>query len=578
VSERRSRRRAVCLIALTGVLTGVLALGWLAVRVVQVRSHLLAARAGLSLAAGHLDATPPALTHMSESVRRELRAARAGVDDPIWRAAAAVPLAGRSFAAVRVATRVSSDLADSATTPVLQVLERIRDGGVLVAGRVDLALVGDVSTQLQPVASNLHRGSQRLGAVSRRWLPGPLARDLKQLDSQLAAADAGLQAADRGLIMAPGMLGAAGPRRYFLAVQNNAEVRGTGGLVGAYAVLRIDRGSISLDAVGTDRDFRTGTVPLADLGPDYAERYGTGGPTLWSAAGLSPDWPSAGTVMARLWEAQGGGHLDGVIGLDPRAIAGLLSVTGPVTVQGRRIASANVADFVMRDEYVESDVPQTERKDVLADLALALYQRVVAGGYDTVAMGRALGSAAAGGHLQVMSTNPVEQAVLQPMRVSGALPAAPGAFLDVVLNNAAGNKVDYYLRRKVSYVRTGSRAGRLTVTLTNTVDPRTVPPIVTGRLDKPTEPGDPGQTRLLLSLYVGVGDAVRSVTADGVALGANLGSERGHGVATVAVEVSPQHPTVVTADVTDQGGELTYRQQPLAVDDTLDLHVPFRLG
>jgi len=193
-------------------------------------------------------------------------------------------------------------------------------------------------------------------------------------------------------------------------------------------------------------------------------------------------------------------------------------------------------------------------------------------------MGRALGSAAASGHLQVMSTNPVEQAVLQPMRVSGALPAVPGVFLDVVMNNAAGNKVDYYLRRKVSYVRTGSRAGRLTVTLTNTVDPGAVPPIVIGRFDEPAEPGDPGQTRLLVSLYVGVGDAVQSVTADGVALGANLGSERGHGVATVAVEVSPQHPTVVTADVTDQGGELTYRQQPLAVDDTLDLHVPFRLG
>ena len=112
------------------------------------------------------------------------------------------------------------------------------------------------------------------------------------LDSQLAAADAGLQAADRALIMAPSMLGAAGPRRYLLAVQNNAEVRGTGGLVGAYVVLRLDSGSISLEAIGTNRDFRTGTVQLADLGPEYADRYGTGGPTLWwSAVGLTSDWP-----------------------------------------------------------------------------------------------------------------------------------------------------------------------------------------------------------------------------------------------------------------------------------------------
>lgn len=47
---------------------------------------------------------------------------------------------------------------------------------------------------------------------------------------------------------------------------------------------------------------------------------------------------------------------------------------------------------------------------------------------------------------------------------------------------------------------------------------------------------------------------------------------------TVQVEVGPSGPTTVTARVTDPGGTLVYRQQPLVVDDTLDLRVPYRLG
>jgi len=58
---------------------------------------------------------------------------------------------------------------------------------------------------------------------------------------------------------------------------------------------------------------------------------------------------------------------------------------------------------------------------------------------------------------------------------------------------------------------------------------------------------------------------------DGVEAAADLGTERGLGVATVLVEIRPSQPTVIPAEVTDPGGVLTYRQQPLVVDDELDL-------
>jgi hypothetical protein len=110
-----------------------------------------------------------------------------------------------------------------------------------------------------------------------------------------------------------------------------------------------------------------------------------------------------------------------------------------------------------------------------------------------------------------------------------------------------------------------------TVVLTNTVDAEGGPPIVIGRLDEPNVPVEPGQTRQLVSIYVGVGQSVRRMLVDGVEAAADLGTERGLGVATVLVEIRPSQPTVIPAEVTDPGGVLTYRQQPLVVDDELDL-------
>ena len=40
----------------------------------------------------------------------------------------------------------------------------------------------------------------------------------------------------------PSFLGADGPRRYLFGASNPAELRGTGGLIGAYAILTMDRG------------------------------------------------------------------------------------------------------------------------------------------------------------------------------------------------------------------------------------------------------------------------------------------------------------------------------------------------
>ncbi len=48
------------------------------------------------------------------------------------------------------------------------------------------------------------------------------------------------------------MMGADGPRTYFMGFQTNAEARGTGGLLGGFGILRFDNGTATVDTLGTE--------------------------------------------------------------------------------------------------------------------------------------------------------------------------------------------------------------------------------------------------------------------------------------------------------------------------------------
>jgi hypothetical protein len=268
-----------------------------------------------------------------------------------------------------------------------------------------------------------------------------------------------------------------------------------------------------------------------------------------------------------------------VLGIDPIAMAPLLRATGPVRVGATTVTGDSVADFVMRDEYALFPDPnhQEERKRQVALLAGAMYDRVTSGDAGSVDLLRAMAEAGASGHVQVWSADPEEQSVLRPLRIGGALPASRGAFLEVVSVNAAGNKADYYVRRKVAYERPRAGAARVTVTLSNLMKPQGLPLYVTGRFDKPQHPVEPGATRQVVNLLVGVGQRVRSVSIDGRTVDFYAGREQGHGVASVQVEIRPSQPVVITAEIDDPGGDLVYRQQPLVVPDELALAVPHRV-
>jgi hypothetical protein len=508
---------------------------------------------------------------------RETRAARRLTSDPVWTALAHVPYAGRSLRTAGGLARAVDDLARE-TFPALDgVAGNLTDDSLRPSGdRVALAPLAASRRSLELVRDSLARTEARVRALPASFVLGPVGSARRALLAQLEPLRASASNAALAARLGPPMLGANGTRRYFLAILNNAEMRGSGGLLGAYAILEATGGRLTLRELGTNGDLRdTYPVPAVPMPADFVARYRRfGSDSFWVNANMSPHFPDAARVWTALWaKGHGGERLDGAIAVDPVALAGILRVAGPATLPGGEVVTAgNVVALTESEAYARFAKDNRARDRYLLTVARAAYDRLVAS-RATSPLLAALGAAAGGRHVQVASTHPDEEALLAATPLAGVLPESGGApYLEVLTQNAAGNKLDYHLRRVVTYTRVAPGSSTVEVRLRNAAPPG-LPPYVTNRLDQPgLRAPVPGQQRVYVSVYGSAGAGLESATLNGAAFAMESELERGHPVFSAFVDVDPGRELVLLLTLRDPGRGLpVLREPPLVVPD--EVHV-----
>jgi hypothetical protein len=164
------------------------------------------------------------------------------------------------------------------------------------------------------------------------------------------------------------------------------------------------------------------------------------------------------------------------------------------------------------------------RDGYLRSVASSVVESLVAGRGAPRAVLDQLGRAAGERRLLLYSTRAAEQKDIAGTALSGVLSGLPGPYAYVAVNNAAGNKMDYYLSRSISYAA-GSCAGdrrtsRLTITFGNAApDPARLPEYVSQRLDDGTatrsQSTADGSIADLVSVYGPLRGGVVRATLDG---------------------------------------------------------------
>ena len=111
--------------------------------------------------------------------------------------------------------------------------------------------------------------------ISPDDLVGPLRRPYVDFTEKVSALDSALGTAARATRILPTVLGGREPRRYLLLVQNNAEPRALGGLVGSVIELRAQRGRVKLVGQRSGGSFGDFGQPVKKLSTAEKALYGT---------------------------------------------------------------------------------------------------------------------------------------------------------------------------------------------------------------------------------------------------------------------------------------------------------------
>jgi len=547
-----SRRRRTVLLAV-GVVVGavVVAGGWVAWRGQQAASALTAAQGELAYARDALQTgdVTAARSHLTQA-QRETSDARRLTSGPVFGAARLVPLLGQTPRAVATVSVVADDLTHGPMADLVEAGIALDPRTLRVSGnRVDVEAFARAAPALASAEQGLRAAQSEIATLDVSATPMSVQDAVSRLQQELDGLVPTTAAAAKAAALVPPMLGADRPREYFLALQSNNEARGTGGFLGAFGVVRFDNGKVTIErlAARSVLDRYTWKTPPVDFGPDYQALYGDQ-PASWTSANLSPHYPYAAQLWRRMYAQSTGTTVDGVITVDPVALSYLLAVTGPVVLpDGRVIDSKNLVPFTENEIYgVISD--DAKRDEYLQTIAKAAFKKILSGEGSPRRLLDALGRAAGERRLLLWSADPSEERVLATTSVGGVIPTGPQPFAGLAVINAAGNKLDYYLRQSLDYrlescSADGSRATSLTVTLRNTARPGAdLPAYVDSRLDLPYGPGGLPQQRggdqfVYAQVYGSQGALLDSASLDGRPVDVAVGTERGKPVFRVPVTI-----------------------------------------
>ncbi|MFP5372251.1 MAG: DUF4012 domain-containing protein, partial [Actinomycetes bacterium] len=404
---------------------------------------------------------------------------------------------------------------------------------------------------------------------------------MKEAESSLAPIVRGLEQASSAAPVIASLLGAEGPRQVLVALQNNAELRGTGGYASTFATGVLQDGTIELAPF---RDVLEVSDPPERARPvaapsEYVEDYGDflADTTLWRNWTMSPDIPASASVGAEAAGALLGTKPDVVILLDVPAMAAIVRLTGErlaledgTTLSGEALTEALLVDTYARAGTASSD--QDQRRAMLRRAATGAVRSLLSDDVSPVQAARLLGDLASGRHLAVWSAVPDQQAALVDLGVAGAVDATEHDVAMVSVNNLSANKLDYYVDRQVSVQATVGRDVAQVVQrvrLTNTA-PEDLVPYVAGLRE-------PGTVVERVELSVSPEAVVRSFTSNGSPAtgGVRTGPRRTRAFTYVTLARGQSVDLLLRYDVPVEDGRyrIALLPQPLARDAGLQLIV-----
>jgi len=363
----------------------------------------------------------------------------------------------------------------SNTTEQEQTLAQNEDQGLMEAFQNWVSLMPAVANQMDGVIEKLSKVGNELQDINVEKYPneynGIAVRDsIKFVKDLLSDADTYAPDIKNALILFPKLLGVETPeKRYMILMQNDKEIRPTGGFMTNYATFKIDDGLLQSDFTSKDMYSIDYTLDIIDATYDFPDPPKAYSRHLkverWYARDMnySPDFVTSMDQFLKFYNMAGTiapneiKPVDGIFAIDTTVIKELLEVTGPVTVNGITYTEDNVVLELEKIASLQLQ-EQVNRKRVLGDLMEAmlvnvfeseknLWTKMIDKGID-LALRR---------HIQVYIFDADAQSLIEKYGLGGRIKdnsKIQGDYSMVVSTNLGGDKTNWFVKKDVSHSAT----------------------------------------------------------------------------------------------------------------------------
>ncbi|MEX0877350.1 MAG: DUF4012 domain-containing protein [Candidatus Spechtbacterales bacterium] len=242
---------------------------------------------------------------------------------------------------------------------------------------------------LKEAGEYLKEANMEVSHVRPQDIPNEFEKDIRQLQSKAGEIEALFEETLSSLDILLAFLGHESQKNYLLTFQNNSELRATGGFIGTYGILSVNKGNIKelfIDGIyNPDGQLKVNEFFVVPPDPlQYVTPYWGTRDANWFF-----DFPTSAEKIIWFYQKTGGPppgetsfsadfDVHGVIALNTNILTKLLKLSGPIEMEayGTTLTSENWLELVQKEVEQDYDKELNRPKQILADMTPILMERL----------------------------------------------------------------------------------------------------------------------------------------------------------------------------------------------------------
>jgi hypothetical protein len=354
--------------------------------------------------------------------------------------------------------------------PIIKELERVRNGaaGNNFINLKDeekaqfLKLIYESEPEINGLKANLDIALLNINKIHKIGILWPIYEQISDYKIQLQTASDLMSKLVPLAKLIPALGGYPTESEFLILLQNNDELRPTGGFIGVFGLAKTKNGEIislttndsyHLDMPAVGKWQKEPPLPIKKY-LDVENWY-------LRDANWVPDWALAAQKINEIYTGeslaigQSSPNFLGIMAINPDFISDLIRLVGPINVKGENYTPENFQELLQYNvevAYKDRNISSWDRKEIINELLAELKNRLF--NLPTKDWGeliKIIDRDIAAKNIQLYFSNPTLQDLVRDLGASGEVKKTNSDYLMVVDANLAAFKSDAVIKKKIAY-------------------------------------------------------------------------------------------------------------------------------